>query len=281
VFSQQTTLDKSIQTITDGKKASVGISVTGIDFDFQYANDKAQTPLPLMSVFKFPIACAVYDLVDQGKLKIDQKIFVKKSDLLENTYSPIQKKYPHGNVYLSLREIIRYTVAESDNNGCDLLLRLIGGPEKVQKFLNSKRIKDIQILFNEEQMHQDPKLMYKNVATTNAMNEIWKKFYQNQLISKKSTKDLMNILLSTSTGKNKLAEQLPKGSIAHKTGSSGKPFGDLTIAENDTGLVTLPNGKHYAITVFVSESTESDVENCKMISDISKTVYYYLSSEKP
>jgi beta-lactamase class A len=39
------------------------------------------------------------------------------------------------------------------------------------------------------------------------------------------------------------------------------------------GIITLPNGKHYAIAVFVNNSTESDEVNTKMVADISKIVW--------
>jgi beta-lactamase class A len=88
----------------------------------------------------------------------------------------------------------------------------------------------------------------------------------------------MKVMLSTSTGLNKLVEQLPKNTpVARKTGASGKNDAGLTGAENEIAIITLPNGKHYAISVFVSNSMESDAVNCKMISDISKTVWDYFN----
>ena len=54
----------------------------GIDFPFQYNNNNAEKKLPMQSVFKYHIALAVLDLVDQGKLSLDQKVFIKKSELL-------------------------------------------------------------------------------------------------------------------------------------------------------------------------------------------------------
>ncbi len=41
--------------------------------------------------------------------------------------------------------------------------------------------------------------------------------------------------------------------VAHKTGTSGTVRG-LTAATNDAGIVTLPDGRHLAIAVFVSDS---------------------------
>jgi len=274
-FAQKSVLAQKVDSIVKGKKATVGVSVLGFEDGFKY-NKNATTKLPMLSVFKFHIATAVLDLVDKGKLSLDQKILIKKSDLLENTWSPIREKYPNGNVELPLSEIINYTVAWSDNNGCDVLLRLIGGMQVVQKFMDSKGVKDFQIKHNEEQMHKGAKYLYENYTTTNSLSQLYKKFYDGKILSEKSTKFLYDIMLNTSTGGNKLKEQLPKQSIAHKTGSSGKD-GDLTIAENDSGIVTLPNGKHYAIVVFISNSTETDDVNCKMISDISKAVWDYFN----
>ncbi|MCJ8155078.1 CGA/CIA family class A beta-lactamase [Chryseobacterium sp. SSA4.19] len=275
-FAQQSVLEQKVNSIIKDKKATVGVSVLSFEDHFTY-NKNGDKQLPTLSVFKFHIACAVLDLVDKGKFSLDQKFLLKESELLPNTWSPIKKKYPKGDITLSLGEIIDYTVSGSDNNGCDFLLSLIGGTQTVQKFMNSKGVKGFQILVNEYEMHKDWKNQYKNYSTTNSAVALLQRFYSEKILSKKSTAYLYNIMLNTSTGGNKLKEQLSKGVIAHKTGSSGKYDNDLTVAENDMGIVTLPNGKHYAIAVFISNSTETDVVNCKMISDISKTVWDYFN----
>ncbi len=275
IFAQQSVLDQKISTIIKGKKATVGVAVLSFEDNFRY-NKNANKKLPMLSVFKFHIAAAVLDWVDQGKLSLDQKIFITKKDLLEDTWSPIREKFPNGNVEMSLDEMIYYTVAWSDNNGCDILLRLIGGTETVQKLMDSKGVKNFRIKNNEEQMHKGIQYLYENYTTPNSLAQLYKDFYQGKILSEKSTEYLYNIMLNTETGTNKLKEQLPKKVIAHKTGSSGKT-GNLTVAENDSGIVTLPNGNHYSIVVFISNSTESEVVNCKMVSDISKTVWDYFN----
>lgn len=276
-FSQN--LKKEILQITKGKNATVAVSV--LDF----GNDKTvhingNKKLPMLSVFKFHIALAVLNEVDRGKLDLDQKIFIKKSDLLENTWSPIRERFPEGNIEMTLGELIKYTVAESDNNGCDILLRLIGGTETVQKFINSKGIRNFNIKVNEEQMHKGFEFMYLNVTTTNSANQLLQDFFNKKIVSKTSTDFLMTTLLETSTGRNKIVAQLAENiPVAHKTGSSGKNEKGLTIAENDIGIVTLPDGTHYAISIFVSDSMESEATNTKMIADISKIVFDYFSKK--
>lgn len=276
-FAQRSVLEQKINSIIKDKKATVGVSVLGFENGFKY-NKNSEKKLPMQSVFKFHIATAVLDFVDKGKLSLDQKILLNKSNLLENTWSPLRDKYPNGNVEVPLSEILEYTVAKSDNNGCDIMLKLLGGTKTVQKFMDSKGVKGFQIKYNEEAMHKDWNAQYENYSTMNSTVDVLKKFYDGKLLSKKSTEYLMKIMLSTSTGLNKLVEQLPKNTpVARKTGASGKNNAGLTGAENEIAIVTLPNGKHYAISVFVSNSMESDAVNCKMISDISKTVWDYFN----
>jgi len=275
--AQKAELKKEISKITEGKKATVAVSVLGIDFPFQYINNNAEKKLPMQSVFKYHIALAVLDLVDKGKLSLDQKVFIKKSELLPNTWSPIREKNPEGNFEMPISELIEYSVAMSDNVGCDVLLRLIGGPKVVNDYIVSKGVKNTQIVYNEELMQSAWKNQYENYTTMKSATRLLKDFYKGKILSKKSTEFLLAVMYRTSTGLNKIVEQLPKyAKVAHKTGSSGKNDAGLTGAENDIAIITLPNGKTYAIAIFVSDSTESYDVNCKMISDISKVVFEIL-----
>lgn len=271
--AQKASLAQTINAITKNRKATVGVSVLGFENHFKY-NQNGDKKFAMMSVFKFHVACAALDLVDKGKLSLDQKIFIKKAELY-NTWSPFKTKYPEGNRDVTLHEIIAYTVALSDNNLCDILINLVGGTQSVQKFMDSKGVKDFQIKYSERGMALNGwDSLYKNYTTTHSTVDLLKKFYDGKLLSKKSTDYLMQIMLGTQTGANKIVEQLPKGTpAAHKTGSSGRKDDLVTIAENDMGIITLPNGKHYAIAVYVSNSKESESENCKIISDISKAVW--------
>ncbi|KYH07077.1 class A beta-lactamase [Chryseobacterium cucumeris] len=276
-FAQTSLLEQKINSILKNKKATVGVSVLGFENGFTY-NKNADKKLPMQSVFKFHIAATVLNAIDQGKLYLDQKIKLDQSNLLENTWSPLRDQYAGKNAEVPLSEVIEYTVAKSDNNGCDILLRLLGGTRTVQKFIDSKGVQGFQIKYNEEDMHKDWNVQYENYSTTKSAVDILKKFYDGKILSKKSTDYLMKVLWSTSTGLNKMVEQLPKNTpVARKTGASGKNKAGLTGAENEIGIITLPNGKHYALAVFVSNSTETDAVNCRMISDISREVWEYFN----
>lgn len=279
-FAQKSTLKKDLEKIIQGKQATVAVSVNSLDDNFNL-NINGDKKLPMQSVFKFHIALAVLDHVDKGDFTVNNLILVTRNQLKDNTWSPMRERFPKtGNLKIRLSQILNYTVSESDNNGADILIRMLDGPALVEKFINQQGIKDFSIKFNEEEMHKITDRQYQNYTTTNSLNQLFKKFYEGQVLSKESTEFLMKALLETNTGKNRLIAQLPKGTlVAHKTGTSFTENG-LTAATNDAGIVTLPNGKHYAISVFVSDSKENEETNEKIIADISKKVFDYFSENK-
>ena len=90
-IAQNSDLKKNINQIIKGKNATVAVSV--LDFETNKSlSINGNKKLPLLSVFKFHIAVAVLDQVDQGKLSLDQNIPVTKAELYENTYSPFRKE---------------------------------------------------------------------------------------------------------------------------------------------------------------------------------------------
>lgn len=274
IFSAQirsTQLD--ISKLLLGKNADVSISVLG--FEKEYHFDKnSDAKLPMLSVYKFHIAATVLQAVDEGKIRLDEKIFVAKQELLPETWSPLREQFPEGDVEISLSDLIFFTVAKSDNNASDILLKLVGGAGAVQNFFDVNGTKDFQIKTSEAEMHTDVKNIYENLTSTKSLVTVLKKFYEGKLLSKSSTDFLLKVMYATETGKDKLKAQLPAGTpIAHKTGASGTDKDGFTIADHDAGIITLPNGTHYAIAVFITRSSETEVENRKIIADISKVFY--------
>lgn len=270
-------LKNKIYEIISAKNATVGVSLKGIeDQDTLSINGNKKTPL--MSVFKFHIALAVLNQVDKGKLKLDQKFFIKKEELLPDTWSPIRDQYPKGNMNLTLDQLLRYTVSHSDNNGCDILLNIIGGTAAVQKFINRQGIKDFTIQVNEQQMSSFDKF-YLNTTTPLATTELLEKFYNGKVLKKETTKYLYQIMVETSRGLTWMKAGLPEGTeLAHRTGISDRNEDNVRAAMNDVGIVKLPDGKHYILSVYLKNINEEMADTEKIIADISRTVWeYYVS----
>ena len=228
----QTELRQELENIIATKNATIGISIKNIETK-DTLNINGTLNAPLMSIFKFHIALATLNLVDKGKLSLKQKIFIKKEELHENTWSPIRDEYPNGNMYLTLDQLLRYTVSHSDNNGCDILLKLIGGTETVQLFINKQGIKDFTIKLNEREM-QTWESFYINSTTPLATTEILEIFYKGQVLKKKTTKYLYQIMVDCSRGITWMKAGLPEGTeLAHRTGISDRNENNLRSAMND------------------------------------------------
>lgn len=276
------TVRQNIEQIINSKNAVVGVAINGMDNeDTLSINGKKH--FPMQSVFKFPIALTMLAEIDKGNFSFDQKIEIKKSELLPGLWSPIREKYPEGTT-LTIAEILEYTITLSDNVGCDILLKLLGKPQAVETYFSNKNFKDISIKINEETMQNNWDLQFQNWTTPKEANRILQAFYENKdsLLSQKSYDFVWKMMKATRTGKNRLKGQLPEETIvAHKTGWSGanKTTG-ITAAVNNIGIIFLPNGKHFIISVFVTESMENLETNEKIISDIAKAAWDYFISQQ-
>ena len=275
-------LRQQIEKIIATKKAVVGVSIVGNNGKDKISIN-GEKHFPMQSVFKFHIGLFMLSEIDKGKFSLDQKIEIQKKDLLPDLYSPIRDKYPDG-VTLTISEILEYTISASDNVGCEVLLRLLGGAFAVENYFVKNNFKDVAIKFNEEQQQANWDLQFQNWTTPKAANKILEAFYANKkkLFSQKSYDFIWKVMRETETGKKRLKGQLPENTaVAHKTGSSGvNKTSGITAAVNDIGIVFLPNGQHFFISIFVTDSREDAATNEKIIADIAKTTWDYFTTKK-
>jgi beta-lactamase class A len=274
-------LRKKIEQIVSNKNAVVGVSIIGNEGK-DTLSLHGDRRFPMQSVFKFHIALAVISEIDKRKLSLDQKIEISKDELLpEDFWSPLRDENPNGGNF-TIEKLIQYSVSHSDNTACDILIRLIGTPKTVEEHIKKSGIGDIQITFNEEEMQAKWENMFQNWTTPKAASATLELFYENKnnLLSKTSYDFFWKTNKETTTGKKRIKGLLPEGTIvAHKTGSSGtnKETG-ITAAVNNIGIVFLPNGEYFVISIFVSESKENFETNEKIIADIAKATYDFYST---
>lgn len=229
---------------------------------------------PMQSVFKFPLALAVLDRVDKNKLSLSQKIKLTKRDLLPNTWSPLRDKYPDGNVTVTLAEVLMYTVVYSDNNGCDILFRLLGGPKNVNKYIHGLGVSEMQIKNTEEEMHKEWNIQFDNWSKTRAMLKLLEMFYDKELLSPASHQLLWKMMTETVTGPNRIKGNLPAGTeVLHRTGTGGVNDAGINGAVNDVGIIKLPNGKYVAIVIYLGRVKGNVAELEKKIAQLALLTY--------
>ena len=210
---------------------------------------------PMQSVYKLPIAMAVLQEVDARRLRLAQTIKVRPEELSpERLHSPLRDANPRGGVF-TLRELLRLTISESDGTASDVLLGLAGGPVKVNAYLRGLGVEGVNVETTERAMAEgDEQVQYRNWATPEATLVLLRALQEGRGLSRASRALLLDLLLKSTPGPHRIKGLLPASTpVAHKTGTSNTVEG-VTRATNDVGLVTLPDGRHMAVAVFVSDT---------------------------
>ncbi|MGZ3776658.1 MAG: class A beta-lactamase, subclass A2 [Mucilaginibacter sp.] len=272
-YAQDKELLAQIKQIAPDAKGIVGVSILGIE-SRDTLNYNAHARLVMHSVFKFPIAMTVLNLVDKGKYKLDQQMKLRKSDMAPpQSYSPLRDKYP-GGAEIPLSEILSYMVSQSDNTACDFLLKKIGGPQVVEDHIKSLGVKGIAIKASEADMASAWEVQYTNWAKPADLVQLLDIFYGGKALSQTSNDFLMKIMLATTTGPHRIKGLLPADAVvAHKTGTSPTNAEGLSPATNDIGIITLPNGKHLAIAIMVCNSKADEATREAVIAKIAKAAW--------
>jgi beta-lactamase class A len=270
---QRQELQNQLTKIAALAKGRVGVSAMLLETGETIASLNPVDHFPMQSVYKLPISMAVMQQVDAGKISLEQKVVVTKSDFVRaGQHSPIRDRNPNG-TEITVNELIRLAISESDGTASDVLMKLAGGPQAVQTYLAGLSIADLIVLNTEKEIGQDWQVQYRNFSTPDAAVALLRALHEKRGLSESSQVLLLKYLIESTPGAKRLKGLLPAGTIvAHKTGTSGTEKG-ITAATNDIGIITLPNGKHLAIAVFVSDSPADEATREGVIAKIAKMVF--------
>ena len=272
--SNENELANRINALIALNDATIGIGIYNLKTkDAFYVNGNRK--FAMVSVVKFPQALAVMQQVDSGNLSLDQKVHFGKDDLNPDAYSPILKDIPDSSFTITLYAALSYTISKSDNNVCDKLFELLGGPQTVEVFCKKIGCKNTTV--GTDYRNMGTKTIFANETTPEDMIKLLVSFFNKKALSRKSTKVVWQKLVETTTGPNRIKGRLPEGTIVgHKTGTSIRKNG-LIDACNDVGIMKLPNGQHVAIVVFIRNSMKDVATNEALIANIAKVACEYFN----
>lgn len=255
-------------------KGRVGVAALVIETGEKAELDGAGH-FPTQSVYKLPISMALMRMVDEGKISLDKVMELKAEDMAPaGKGSPIRDKFPAG-TKMTVRELMRYTLMESDGTASDVLLRLAGGPEAVTNYLRSVGVGDWVVANSERDM--DWRTQYDDWCTPEAAVKLLVALEAAKkpggAVSEAGRSVIMGFLEASQIGAKRIRGMLPAGTmVADKTGTSGTRDGK-TAATNDIGLVTLKDGRHIAIAVFVSDSMAGSEVREGVIARVTKAAW--------
>lgn len=274
-----TELETELAKIAEAAKGRVGVGAVLIETGETAYLDRTGR-YPMQSVYKVPIAMAVLKLVEEGKVRIDQEVSITPDDFVrQGFHSPIRNKNSQGTV-LPLADVLRASVSESDGTATDVLLDLAGGPQAVMTYLNGIGVSDLIVADSVKSISKDWETQYRNWSTPEGAIKLLRVLHERRAgLSEQITTLLLDLMTETETGDRRIKRGIPENAtVAHKTGTGGTEKG-ITGATNDIGIITLADGRHILLAIYVSDSPAGTVVREKVIADLARAVVQKWSPE--
>lgn len=268
-FAQTEKLRSELIQLIGKFDANVGVSILHLETnDTLTINNNYQ--YPMQSVYKFPLALVVLKQVDEGKLSLNQLIHITAEEMHSDTWSPLSEEFPGQALDLEIENLLMYTVSKSDNNTCDVLFKLLGGPKIVEQQMRDWDYNEIAIQTTEAEIQRgELEGQIANWCKPSEMSRILVDFYQGKLVSENNTRILLNQMIESSNSAKRIKGKLPEYIVVpHKTGSGNKVV-------NDVGIINMPDGTHLVISVFICNANEKFEDAEKLIAKIAVEVYDY------
>lgn len=265
--------------LSDG---TVGIAVRDLGSG-EVLGINTDTLFPMASTYKIAVAGKIFALMDAGTLRLDERL-------------------PRLGASLTVQALLDLMLIRSDNEATDALVERAGGPQAVDGWLRSLGIKGQRVDSNTAQLLARAKVTgvgaggdeammesalssrerdardlpnigfaqdVRDTSTPRAMDDLLAAIHFNKALKPASTAALLSIMERCRTGKARLRGMLPPGTpIAHKTGT-------LNGIGNDAGIITLPDGRSFAITVFVMKDYKGREARDRIMAEAARAAYDY------
>lgn len=187
----------------------------------------------MCSTFKLPLAAMVLRKIDQGALRADQWVPLARTDLVAHAPVTTANLKKGGMTVLALAEAAQTT---SDNGAANLLLGLVGGPTGLTALLREAGDTVTRLDRLEPHMNYVPRQDPRDTTTPAAMAQTTVKLLTGDWLSERSRATLIDWMVATQTGEQRLRAGLPPHWRAgDKTGTGMSPgmvdkYNDIAIA---------------------------------------------------
>lgn len=281
-----TALETTFTQIAAKARGRVGVGLIHLESGATLAL-RGDERFPMASVVKLPIAIEVLKQVAERKLTLDRDVWLEANDI--RPCCTLERRHPQGGVSRTIGELLALSMIESDNTAADALLKVVGGPDAVERRLRSLGFTTINVDRSEGQLLLDMagivdappaeqwtielqrrlvaevdrvalnkgRVQYlideRDTATPYETAQLLGRLELNDLLPPSETELLLGLMTASTTGPRRLKGWLPEGtSVAHKTGTTA-------VVINDVGIVTLPTSGRItgriAIAVYVADGS--------------------------
>lgn len=262
IGKEMTVLKSQIKTLA-AKYGSISPGMFFMEVETgNYLDINGEKSFPAASTIKLPILMALFQAVDSGQVKLDEKLTVRR-DLITGGSGELQNSR---GAKLSVLQTATKMIAISDNTATNMIIDRLGGRKVLNSKFKSWGLRKTVL----NRMLGD----FKGANTTSPADlvRLSALLAKRQLITETSRSKVLDILNQTANRKL-LPAGLGKGAaIAHKTGTLGRLIGDA-------GIIEMPNGKLYLAGIFVKRSF-NDVRARDFVQAVSKLTYNYINNRQ-
>lgn len=297
-------LESRVRELGRSFDGEVGIAVREIGSDWT-TSWNGRRLMPQQSVSKFWVALTAFSRADAGELDLSQRVTIRREDLTL-FHQPIAAQVDRDGFTTTLEDLIFRALTTSDNTCNDAVLRTAGGPAAVRAMLTRNRIEGIRFGPGERLMQsqiaglqwspsysvgraffsarnavpaQRRRSAFEHYiedpidgATAEGIVDALARLRRGDLLSRASTARLLGMMSQTRTGPQRLTGGLAPGwRIAHKTGT-GQVLGGTQAGYNDIGVLTSPEGRHYAVAVMIGRTAVPIQHRMALMQNVTRAV---------
>lgn len=298
-------LASTLRTLWAGFPGRTGLAVSANDGSWliSYRGDEL---MPQQSVSKLWVAIAICDLIDKGRIRLDDVVTLQKSDIAV-FHSPISAKIGPNGFKTTIGDLMRRAMQQSDNTANDFLMRRAGGPEAIRAMISAKGLGAIRFGPGERLLQaktaglawrpeysigrafQTARAQLSDATRVNAMNAYLAsppdgaaasaiarallRLKNGELLTPGGTRYLLALMAGSETGRARLRGGMlqPGWTLAHKTGT-GQDLKGRTAGFNDIGLLTAPDGTTYSVAVMIADTTQPVPQRQKLMQNVAAAI---------
>jgi beta-lactamase class A len=289
-----------------GEPVGIAVSEVAQGWTAQALGDET---FPQQSVSKLWVALAVMQAVDQGRLSLDQTVVMGPEDR-SVFYQPLASRIRASRpLQITVADLLRHALIESDNAANDRLIREVGGAGVVTQTIADKHLHGLAVGGTERDVQtKTAGLEWKpeygmtwifkqaraalpddvrdqalttyltnppDGATPDGIVTALAALKRGELLSRASTDFMLELMGEARTGQMRLrAAVAPGWTLAHKTGT-GPDWRGASVGINDVGLLTAPDGRTFAVAVMVRQTRQGPSARHRLMQNVARAVEAY------
>ncbi|HEY9686014.1 MAG TPA: serine hydrolase [Coleofasciculaceae cyanobacterium] len=231
--------------------------------DGSYVEINGYAPVPAASVIKLPILLDYLLSLDEHDIRMETPLLYTE---FHRAAGAGELQYQEPGLVFTANHVAADMIRISDNTCTNMMISYLGGSDAVNRRLAELGLRQTRI------RNWLPDLTGTNTISAYEMATILNNIDRGPLISNLTRYNGLNILEQTHN-RRLLVNPLPGDvRVAHKTGDIGTSLGD-------SGIVYLPDGRKYIISVQV-ERPYNDYTPRDMIQKASRMVYEHVAGQQ-